>query len=173
MKKVNALKTGIMVAAMVAALPLSAFAATGANSIQPDVKTAPKGSLEAASTASYPKMDREQVSGFGMQQELVFGIKDLKLDQRTEKKINDMIASLKSEQITSKKLQEKIGSLKLDRQTEKKLNETIANIIGSQANKEDKTWNMKAEVREMEAGMLQNMQREGEDGLVMLKKTIK
>ncbi|CAH8720405.1 hypothetical protein M5W83_20605 [Paenibacillus thiaminolyticus] len=173
MKKVNVLKTGIMVAAMVAALPLSAFAATGASSIQADLKTEASGALKAASMASYPEMDKEQVSGFGMQQELVQGIKDLKLDQRTEKKINDMVASLKPEQITSKKLQEIVKSLKLDRKTDKVLNETIANIIDSQTIKADKTENVKVDILTLEAGMLQNMQREGQDGRVMLTKTIK
>jgi hypothetical protein len=164
MKKVNVLKTGIMVAAMVAALPLSAFAATGGNT-GVDIKVYPAGTMpteyNGKSIDSYPQFERKELS---VQESLAFVIQTLELDSRTEKKINDMIANLKPEQITSEKLREIVKSLKLDPKTEKVLNETFANIIDSQTIKADKTGNVKVEL--LDAGTVQfNVQ----DGHVMLK----
>ncbi|MCM3340925.1 hypothetical protein M3650_20380 [Paenibacillus sp. MER TA 81-3] len=94
MKKVTMLKTGLMVAAMVAALPLSAFAATGVPVAKADSKIIKMESLDAIK-ATHQLTNKEQIQ---VKKQITEKIKNLKLDQKTEKKLNQTIADLSLEQ---------------------------------------------------------------------------
>ncbi|MCE5173128.1 hypothetical protein LQV63_28095 [Paenibacillus profundus] len=174
MKKVTMLKTGLMVAAMVAALPLSAFAATGVPMEKVDSKVIKMESLDAIK-ATHQLANKEQVQ---VKKQITEKIKNLKLDQQIEKKATEMVANLKADQLSEKKLREVIASLKLDQQTEKKLNQTIADlsleqqIIEAEAQGNVKTVNIKAEIHTSPADQNAAQQLKLKDGQVLLKKEI-
>ncbi|MCY9514010.1 hypothetical protein [Paenibacillus apiarius] len=169
MKKVTMLKTGLMVAAMVTALPLSAFAATGAPMAKVDSKVIKMESWDA-SKATHQLANKEQVQ---VKKQITEKIKNLKLDQQIEKKATEMVANLKADQLSEKKLREVIASLKLDQQTEKKLNATIADLtLNQQITGTEALGNVKVEIHASPADKSAAQQLKLKDGQVVLKAQI-
>ena len=169
MKKVTMLKTGLMVAAMVTALPLSAFAATAVPVAKADSKIITMDSVDAI---KYTRQltNKEQIQ---VKKQITEKIKNLKLDQKTEKKATELIASLKADQLSGKKLNEVIASLKLDQQTEKKLNATITDLTLNQQITETKVLgNVRFEMHPFPADINAAQQLKLEDGQVMVKAQI-